>query len=152
MPALDGLRILDMTQYEAGPSCTQALARLGADVVKIEPPDGGEPGRGLAVGGEYSAYFCLWNANKRSVTLDLSKPEGRDVLLQMLPKYDVFIESGNIRVFHGRWQQRQPSLHQLRRVVLHRQRIGHRIDRAVYSGVDCCVGLGFDRIGTAVDR
>ena len=93
MPALDGLRILDMTQYEAGPSCTQSLAWLGADVVKIEPPNGGEPGRGLAVGGEYSPYFCLWNANKRSVTLDLSKPEGRDVLLRMLPRYDVFIEN-----------------------------------------------------------
>ncbi|MBW2420147.1 MAG: CoA transferase [Deltaproteobacteria bacterium] len=93
MPALDGLRILDMTQYEAGPSCTQSLAWLGADVVKIEPPDGGEPGRGLVVGGVYSPYFCMWNANKRSVALDLTKSEGRDVLLRMLPKYDVFIEN-----------------------------------------------------------
>ncbi len=88
MPALDGIRILDMTQYEAGPSCTQALAWLGADVVKIEPPKGGEPGRSLAVGGEYSPYFCNWNANKRSVTLDLRKPAGRDVLLKMLPPWD----------------------------------------------------------------
>jgi formyl-CoA transferase len=93
MPALDGIRILDMTQYEAGPSCTQALAWLGADVVKIEPPGTGDPGRALAVGGVYSPYFCNWNANKRSVALDLARPEGRDLLLRMLPHYDVFIEN-----------------------------------------------------------
>ena len=93
MPALDGIRILDMTQYEAGPSCTQLLAWLGADVVKIEAPGSGEPGRSLAVGGDYSAYFCNWNANKRSVALDLSKTEGRDVLLRMVGHYDVFIEN-----------------------------------------------------------
>ena len=93
MPALDGIRILDMTQYEAGPSCTQAMAWMGADVVKIEPPGSGEPGRSLAVGGDYSPYFCNWNANKRSLALDLRKPEGRDVLLRMLPHYDIFIEN-----------------------------------------------------------
>ncbi|MDP6980232.1 MAG: CoA transferase [Myxococcota bacterium] len=93
MPALEGIRILDMTQYEAGPSATQALAWFGADVVKIEPPKGGDPGRSLAVGGDYSAYFCNWNANKRSVGLDLTRKEGRDVLLRMLPQYDVFIEN-----------------------------------------------------------
>ncbi|MCP4040038.1 MAG: formyl-CoA transferase [bacterium] len=93
MPALDGIRILDMTQYEAGPSATQALAWLGADVVKIEPPNSGDPGRSLAVGGDYSAYFCNWNANKRSVALDLTRKQGRDILLGMLPHYDVFIEN-----------------------------------------------------------
>jgi formyl-CoA transferase len=93
MPALDGLRILDMTQYEAGTSATQALAWMGADVVKIEPPEFGDPGRGVGVDSDYSAYFCNWNANKRSLALDLSTPEGRDVLLRMLPRYDVFIEN-----------------------------------------------------------
>lgn len=93
MPALDGIRILDMSQYEVGPSCTQALAWLGADVVKIEPPERGEPGRSLVVGGTYSAYFCNWNANKRSVALDLTTRDGRDVLLRMVPHYDVFVEN-----------------------------------------------------------
>lgn len=94
MPALDGLRILDMTQYEAGTSCTQALAWLGADVIKVEPPNVGDPGRGLGMGlWEDSEYFVNWNSNKRSVTLDLTKPEGRDLLLKIAPKYDVFVEN-----------------------------------------------------------
>ncbi len=93
MPALDGIRILDMTQYEAGPSCTQALAWLGADVVKIEPPITGEPGRSLAEGGVYSAYFCNWNANKRSLALDLNRAEGRALFKKILPRYDIFIEN-----------------------------------------------------------
>jgi formyl-CoA transferase len=93
MPALDGMRILDMTQYEAGTSCTQALAWMGAEVVKIEAPDIGDPGRGVASGTDYSAYFCNWNANKRSLALNLAKPEGRDILLRLLPHYDVFVEN-----------------------------------------------------------
>lgn len=95
MPALDGMRILDMTQYEAGTSTTQALAWLGADVVKIEAPDHGDPGRavGLSPNKEYSAYFCNWNANKRSLALDLKKPEGRDLFMRLLPQFDVFVEN-----------------------------------------------------------
>ena len=94
MPALDGLRILDMTQYEAGTSCTQALAWLGADVVKIEPPKTGDPGRGLHMGlWEDSEYFINWNSNKRSVAIDLRQQAGRDLLMNMVPKYDVFIEN-----------------------------------------------------------
>ncbi|MBM4334551.1 MAG: formyl-CoA transferase [Deltaproteobacteria bacterium] len=93
MPALDGMRVLDMTQYEAGTACTQALAWLDADVVKIERPGSGDPGRGLLVGGDHSAYFLSWNANKRSVAVALEKPEGRELLLRMLPRYDVFVEN-----------------------------------------------------------
>ena len=90
MPALDGLRILDMTQYEAGTSCTQALAWLGADVVKIERPERGDPGRGPNGNAE---YFVVWNSNKRSVAVDLSRPRGRQLLLDMLASYDVFVEN-----------------------------------------------------------
>ena len=90
MPALDGLRVLDMTQYEAGTSCTQALAWLGADVVKIERPERGDPGRGP---GGNAEYFVVWNSNKRSVAVDLSQPAGRQLLLRMLPRYDVFVEN-----------------------------------------------------------
>ena len=93
MPALDGMRILDMTQYEAGTSCTQALAWLGADVVKIEQPGVGDPGRGVRTGAINSPYFVNWNSNKRSVTLNLREPRGRELLLEMLPHYDVFVEN-----------------------------------------------------------
>ena len=92
MSALSGMRILDLTQYEAGPSATQALAWLGADVVKVERPGVGEPGRGGGIGTN-SAYFVNWNANKRSVAIDLEQPEGRDILLRMLPGFDVFAEN-----------------------------------------------------------
>ncbi len=93
MPALEGMRVLDMTQYEAGTSCTQALAWLGADVVKIERPGFGDPGRGLLVGGDHSAFFLYWNANKRSVAIVLEQPEGRALLMRMVPRYDVFVEN-----------------------------------------------------------
>jgi formyl-CoA transferase len=93
MPALDGMRILDMTQYEAGPSCTQSLAWMGADVVKIESPTIGDPGRAVGTGDQYAPYFCNWNANKKSVTLDLRQPEGRELLLKLVPRFDVFIEN-----------------------------------------------------------
>ena len=95
MPALDGVRVLDMTQYEAGTSCTQALAWLGADVVKVEPPEHGDPGRGVGRSDntDYSTYFCAWNANKRSVALDLRSERGRDLLLELAPRFDVFVEN-----------------------------------------------------------
>ena len=94
MTALDGMRILDMTQWEAGTACTQSLAWLGATVVKIEQPEVGDPGRGVGRNdGVDSEYFVNWNSNKRSVTLDLSSEKGRDLLLQMVPRYDVFVEN-----------------------------------------------------------
>jgi formyl-CoA transferase len=92
MPALDGMRILDLTQYEAGPSATQALAWLGADVVKVERPGVGDPGRG----GNFvpdSAYFLNWNANKRSVALDVGRPDGRRLFLELVPRFDVVVEN-----------------------------------------------------------
>ncbi|MBM3139569.1 MAG: formyl-CoA transferase [Chloroflexi bacterium] len=93
MPALESMRVLDMTQYEAGTSCTQALAWLGADVVKVERPGVGDPGRGVARGTDNSPYFLNWNSNKRSIAIDLEQPEGRDLLLRLLPRFDVFVEN-----------------------------------------------------------
>ena len=95
MPALDGLRILDLTQYEAGTSCTQALAWLGADVVKVERPVTGDPGRGLAGGRtvDDSEYFMNWNSNKRSIAINLASDEGRGLLLDLAPRFDIVVEN-----------------------------------------------------------
>ena len=93
MPALDGMQVLDMTQYEAGTSCTQALAWLGADVVKVERPGTGDPGRGVARGTDPRPYFLNWNSNKRSVALNLQHPTGREVFLRLVPEFDVFVEN-----------------------------------------------------------
>jgi len=92
MRALDGMKVLDLTQYEAGTSCTQYLAWFGADVVKIEPP-GGEPGRHTEGPGQDSLYFLSFNHNKRSVCLDLRKPEGRHLFLELLPRFDAVVEN-----------------------------------------------------------
>ncbi len=92
MPALDGMRVLDMTQYEAGTSCTQLLAWLGAEVVKVEPPTG-DPGRGVRRGTDHSQYFMNYNANKRSIVIDLKQRRGRDLLLDLVPRFDVFVEN-----------------------------------------------------------
>jgi formyl-CoA transferase len=97
MPALDGMRVLDFTQYEAGPSCCQYLAWLGADVVKVEPPRG-EPGRKTAAAGGKAQYYENYNANKRSVAIDVSTDAGRDLVRRLVTGFDVFVENQGPRV------------------------------------------------------
>ena len=92
MPALDGMRVLDFTQYEAGPSCCQYLAWLGADVVKVEPPRG-EPGRKVGTPGGKSQYYENYNANKRSVVVDVSTDAGHDLVRRLVTHFDVFVEN-----------------------------------------------------------
>jgi crotonobetainyl-CoA:carnitine CoA-transferase CaiB-like acyl-CoA transferase len=93
---LAGVRVLDLSQFEAGPTCTEALAQLGAEVVKVENPKGGEPGRILGTGpkpGADAYYFMIYNANKKSVTVNLKSPRGLALVKEMAAKADVFIEN-----------------------------------------------------------
>ena len=98
---LEGLRILDFTQYEAGTSATQTLAWLGADVVKVEQPGIGEPGRGLAAGPHDRWYFLNLNGNKRSITVNLKSERGREIVQQLVPRYDVIAENLGPGVMEG---------------------------------------------------
>ena len=92
---LQGVKIVDFTQFEAGPSCTEALAWMGADVVKIENPKMGDPGRRLRPGkpDDDPYYFHAFNANKKSITVNLKSAKGLALVKDMLEKADVLIEN-----------------------------------------------------------
>lgn len=92
--ALDGIRVVDLSRFIAGPYCTMLLGDMGADVAKVEPPGRGENSRGYApfVEGE-SLYTMVFNRNKRSLTLDLRSEPGREVLRRLLAQADVLVEN-----------------------------------------------------------
>ncbi len=96
---LDGVRILALEQMQALPYATQLLARLGADVIKVEHPSGGDLARGSlpamvqSDGGKAGATFLRNNLNKRSITVDLKNPAGRELILQLAPKFDIVAEN-----------------------------------------------------------
>lgn len=100
--ALDGIRVFDMTRILAGPSCTQILGDLGAEIIKIERSGAGDDTRYFAppyIKGDdgedtsESAYFCAANRNKKSVTLDISKPEGQALARKLIGKSQVLVEN-----------------------------------------------------------
>ncbi|MCZ6604840.1 MAG: CoA transferase, partial [Alphaproteobacteria bacterium] len=99
---LSGLRVFDLTRILAGPTCTQILGDLGADIIKIERPVSGDDTR--KVGPPFlkddsgketseSGYFLGINRNKRSITLDLTKPEGQDLARRLIAKCDILSEN-----------------------------------------------------------
>ena len=94
-PALAGIKVVDLTQFEAGTSITETLAWLGADVIKVENPIGGEQGRNASSERKDadSYYFMLLNANKKSVTLNLKSERGKAMLRDMIRKADIFAEN-----------------------------------------------------------
>ncbi len=93
--ALDGVRILDFTHVQSGPTCTQLLAWMGADVIKIERPGVGDITRGQLrdVPNADSLYFTMLNHNKRSITLDSKHPKGMEVLERLVKACDVLVEN-----------------------------------------------------------
>ena len=94
-PALAGVRVIDLTQFEAGTSCTETLAWLGAEVIKVEEPTQGDQGRRASTDkpGVDSFYFMLLNANKKSVTANLKEERGKEVLRKLIEQGDVFVEN-----------------------------------------------------------
>jgi crotonobetainyl-CoA:carnitine CoA-transferase CaiB-like acyl-CoA transferase len=92
---LTGIRVLDLTQFEAGTSCTQVLAWLGADVLKVENPTGGDPGRrtGATKPHKDDPYFLNYNSNKRSLTVNLKSARGLQIVKDLARKADVFMEN-----------------------------------------------------------
>ena len=92
--ALSGIRVVDLTRILAGPFCTMLLADMGAEVVKIESPKGGDPVRqqGAIVNG-FSWYFAQFNRNKKSIILDLYSDEGKAVLADLIRRSDVLVEN-----------------------------------------------------------
>ncbi len=93
--ALEGIKIIDFTHVQAGPACTQLLAWFGADVIKVERPGSGDVTRSQLrdIPGVDALYFTMLNSNKRSLTLDTKKPEGKEVLEKLIKVSDVMVEN-----------------------------------------------------------
>src|SRR3954469_14608579 len=103
--ALDGLLVIDFTRVVAGPACTQTLADFGAEVIKIENPDGGDDTRAYEhaeIGGESAAYLSL-NRNKRGIALDFAVPVACEVARELIARADVVVEnfSGGVMKKYG---------------------------------------------------
>ncbi len=93
--ALEGVKVLDLTQIMAGPYCTMMLADMGADVVKVEKPNGGDDTRRMGppfIEGESAAFLGI-NRNKRSIVVDLRSDEGREIVMEMARGYDVLVQN-----------------------------------------------------------
>jgi len=93
--ALEGVRILDFTHVQSGPTCTQLLGYMGADVIKVERPGIGDITRGQLrdVKGADSLYFTMLNGNKRSITIDSKHPKGKEILERLIKYCDVLVEN-----------------------------------------------------------
>ncbi|HEX5148439.1 MAG TPA: CoA transferase, partial [Candidatus Limnocylindrales bacterium] len=122
---LSGLVVIDCSTVLAGPYCTMLLGDLGADVIKIEPPDGdatrgwGPPWVGsVAAGTRTAAYYLAVNRNKRSIRLDLKSPDGATVLRRLLERGDVLVENFRVGGF-ARLGFDDDTLHRLNPALVH---------------------------------
>lgn len=110
--ALEGVRVLDMTHVQSGPSATQMLAWLGADVVKLETPGGGDVTRTQLrdIDGVDSLYFTMLNCNKRSLTVNMKSEDGKEIFTRLVARSDVLVENfgpGVIDRFGFSWDRLQ---------------------------------------------
>ncbi|MCS6889991.1 MAG: CoA transferase [Rhodovarius sp.] len=134
---LQGLKVLDLTRVLAGPTCTQMLGDLGAEVIKIERPEAGDDTRGFAPpfvpNTRESAYFVGVNRNKKSVTLDIAAPEGQAIILRLLEHCDILVENFKVGA--------------LARYGLGYEQLRHRFPRLIYCSI-----TGFGQTGPYAPR
>jgi formyl-CoA transferase len=152
--ALDGVRILDFTHVQSGPTCTQLLAWLGADVIKVERAGEGDITRGQLrdIPGVDSLYFTMLNHNKRSITVDAKNPKGKEVLEALVKKCDVLVENfapGALDRMGFTWERIQQLNPQMIVASVKGFGPGPYEDCKVYENVAQCAGgaastTGFD--------
>ncbi len=131
---LSGVRVLDLTRILAGPFSTQLLADLGAEVVKVESPPGGDPVRGQGgMRNGLSYYFAGFNRNKRSITLNLRTDEGKAVLRRLIGQADVLVEN-------------------FRPGVLDKMGLGFEALKAIKPDIIVCSISGYGKTGPYRDR
>jgi formyl-CoA transferase len=93
MSALSGITVVEIARFISGPFAGQLLADLGAEVIKVESPVGGDPFRAWGQDNLYSPHFCAYNRNKKSLAIDLSTPAGRGIVDRLVKQADVLIEN-----------------------------------------------------------
>jgi crotonobetainyl-CoA:carnitine CoA-transferase CaiB-like acyl-CoA transferase len=130
---LKGLRVLDLTRVLAGPTCTQLLADLGAEVIKVEPPQGDDTRNFPPFVGRESHYFLALNRSKKSVVIDLKQEAGKDLLRRLVAKSDILIEN-------------------YRPGVMDKLGLGYEALSAINPGLIYCSISGFGQSGPLRDK
>ena len=145
MEALKGIKVLDFTHVQSGPTCTQLLAWFGADVIKVERPGSGDPTRGqlVDVPGAHSLYFTMLNHNKRSLTLNTKNETGKRILERLIKKCDVLVENfapGAMERMGFGWEQIQKLNPRMIMASVKGFGPGPYEDCKVYENVAQCAG------------
>ena len=145
MKALKGIKVLDFTHVQSGPTCTQLLAWFGADVIKVERPGSGDPTRGqlVDVPGADSLYFTMLNHNKRSLTLNTKNETGKRILERLIKKCDVLVENfapGAMERMGFGWEQIQKLNPRMIMASVKGFGPGPYEDCKVYENVAQCAG------------
>ena len=152
MKALDGVRILDMTHVQSGPTCTQLLAWFGADVIKVERPGSGDATRGQLrdIPDVDSLYFTMLNHNKRSVTLNTKLDAGKDIFTRLIVECDVLVENfapGALDRMGFSWERIQEINPRIIYASVKGFGPGPYEDCKVYENVAQCIGGGASTTG-----
>jgi crotonobetainyl-CoA:carnitine CoA-transferase CaiB-like acyl-CoA transferase len=137
---LEGIRVLTLEQFGAGPYCTMFLAELGAEVIKVEAPDGGDPSRQVGpykLGKDDSEYFQTWNLGKKSVTIDMKSAEGRRQFEALVKSADCVVNNlrgtqpAKLGIDYANLKHLKPSI-----VCLHISAYGRETERKDWPGYD----------------